>query len=229
MREKEALNSEEAAHLLGFKPGTIRALARRGTIPAIQKGDAWQFSRSELIAWLREQKDQGEKLEQNLTGAAAFLQRTKEDDQFRQRLEACKTDEERMNFVKEEGFFFTLNELEESIKAELAEAEAGLQKPRITRKAQRYQVYLAVSELNGENVTDTVILDISAWGAKLGSLIPVKSHGAIEITFTPPGESHQVRLTGEVVWTKPVPTKEKFHSGIEFFEPIDQLHRKGEI
>ena len=46
------LKVEEVAQILRLKPETIRAMARRGDIPAIKLGRVWRFrksSRSELI------------------------------------------------------------------------------------------------------------------------------------------------------------------------------------
>jgi predicted ribosomally synthesized peptide with nif11-like leader len=164
------------------------------------------------------------------SGAADFLQRAREDGEFRRQIEALPTDAERMAFVQQEGFEFTLSELQDAIKAGLDEKDLPEpQKSKIARKAQRYRVHIKVSELNGEPVTDTMILDINAWGARIGSFNPFESLGTIEITFTPPGESHNVHISGQVVWSRLTPAVHQYHAGVKFSKPVDLLHREGKI
>lgn len=228
MRYGEVLNSQEAAALLGVKAVTIRTYARQGVIPGKKLGNGWRFVKADLLDWLR--GTEGGDLKIGPPGARDFLQRAREDSEFRRQVEALPTDAERMAFVRQEGFEFTLMELEEAVKAELGEGDlAEAPKSQIPRKAQRYQVYLTVSELNGEPVTDTMILDINAWGAKIGSFSPMDALGTIEITFTPPGECHNVHITGQVVWSRLMPAVRQFQAGVEFSKPVDQLHREGKL
>jgi predicted ribosomally synthesized peptide with nif11-like leader len=229
MQYKEVLNSEEAADLLGVKPFTIRTYAKQGVIPGKKLGNEWRFVKKDLLAWLGGTKTEGGELETTPSGAKAFLERLREDSDFQQKIESLSTDAERMAFVQKEGFVFTLQELEQAIKAELDEDLEEGQESKVIRRAQRYQVYLKVSELNGQPVTDTMILDINAWGARVGSFKPFDTMGNIEITFTPPGETQNVRISGEVVWSRLMPAESKYQAGIEFSEPIDQLHREGKI
>jgi len=229
MQYKEVLNSEEAADLLGVKPFTIRTYAKRGVIPGKKLGNEWRFVKDDLLAWLRGMEVDGKELETSSTGVEAFLQKLQNDRDFQQELESLATDAERMAFVRKEGFDFTLHELEEAIKAELIGGSEADYESKVIRRAQRYQVYLKVSELNGQPVTDTMILDINAWGARVGSFSPFDALGTIEITFTPPGESQNVRISGEVVWSRLMPTDSRYHAGVEFNKPIDQLHREGKI
>jgi predicted ribosomally synthesized peptide with nif11-like leader len=153
----------------------------------------------------------------------------REDSDFQQKIELLSTDADRMAFVQKEGFAFTPQELEQAIKAELDEDLEEGHESKVIRRAQRYQVYLKVSELNGHPVTDTMILDINAWGARVGSFKPFDTMGNIEITFTPPGENQNVRISGEVVWSRLMPAESRYHAGVEFSKPIDQLHREGKI
>jgi predicted ribosomally synthesized peptide with nif11-like leader len=228
MQYKEVLNSEEAADLLGVKPFTIRTYARRGVIPGKKLGNEWRFVKNDLMAWLRGMEtEEGER--ETLTDAKVFLQRLREDSDFQQKIESLSTDAERMAFVQKEGFVFTLQELEQAIQAELDEDLEQGQESKVIRRAQRYQVYLKVSELNGQPVTDTMILDINAWGARVGSFKPFDTMGNIEITFTPPGENQNVRISGEVVWSRLMPAESRYHAGVEFSKSIDQLHREGKI
>lgn len=229
MQSKEVLNCEEAADLLGVKPFTIRSYAKRGVIPGKKLGNEWRFVKHDLLAWLRGMEVDEEELEDSRTGAKAFLQRLHSDSDFQHQVEALATDAERMAFVRKEGYAFTLRELEAAIKEELAGGSEEGRDHKVVRRAQRYQVYLKVSELNGQPVTDTMILDINAWGARIGSFKPFDAMGNIEITFTPPGEDENVRISGEVVWSRLIPAESRYDAGVEFSKPIDQLHREGKI
>ncbi len=233
MRDQEILNSEAAAALLDFQPSTIRTLARRGAIPGKKLGREWRFVKTDLLAWMRSKGSRGWQ-KPPPWGAAAFLQRVREDSEFRLTVESLETDTERMALVRKAGFGFTLEELEEAVKAELAdEAPEPPQEPaagrHVLRQAQRYQVYLTVSELNGKPVDDTVILDISAWGARLGAFIPFGDPGTIKITFTPPGETKNVRLAGKVVWSRLMTSAGQYQAGMQFLKPLHELHREGKI
>lgn len=230
MEYKEVLNSEEAADLLGVKPLTIRTYARQGVIPGKKLGNEWRFVKHDLLAWLRGMEVEAANLSTNVTDAKAFLHRARTDSQFREAVEALATDAERLAFIRKEGFDFTLQELMEAIKTELDNGGlAEIQQSQVVRRAQRYQVYLKVSELNGQPVTDTMILDINAWGARIGSFKPFDALGTVEITFTPPGETQNVSISGEVVWSRLIPAESQYHTGVEFSKSIDQLHREGKI
>ena len=50
--DKDILDVEGAATLLGVSPRTIYNLARKGAIPATRVGREWRFARRNLIAWV---------------------------------------------------------------------------------------------------------------------------------------------------------------------------------
>jgi excisionase family DNA binding protein len=50
--DKEILDVEGAAALLGVSSRTIYTLARKGEIPATRVGREWRFARQNLIAWV---------------------------------------------------------------------------------------------------------------------------------------------------------------------------------
>jgi len=50
--DKNILDVEGAAALLGVSTRTIYTLARKGEIPATRVGRAWRFARQNLIAWV---------------------------------------------------------------------------------------------------------------------------------------------------------------------------------
>jgi excisionase family DNA binding protein len=51
--DKEILDIEGAADILGVSKTTIYKLAREGTIPATRVGREWRFSRSNLVDWIK--------------------------------------------------------------------------------------------------------------------------------------------------------------------------------
>jgi len=50
--DKEILDVEGAATLLGVSTTTIYKLARKGDIPATRVGHEWRFARTNLIQWV---------------------------------------------------------------------------------------------------------------------------------------------------------------------------------
>ena len=51
LRNREVLNAEEAARLLGAHVETVRRLARKDLIPAYKMGKDWRFRREALVRW----------------------------------------------------------------------------------------------------------------------------------------------------------------------------------
>ena len=45
------LDTDEAAKLLRIHPTTLRRMARKGEIPALQIGKLWRFATSALLQW----------------------------------------------------------------------------------------------------------------------------------------------------------------------------------
>jgi excisionase family DNA binding protein len=52
MMDREVLNPNQAAELLGFPELTVIRLARKGIIPGRKAGRLWLFSKSCLINWV---------------------------------------------------------------------------------------------------------------------------------------------------------------------------------
>jgi excisionase family DNA binding protein len=53
--EREVLNTNQAAELLGIPELTVIRLARKGIIPGRKAGRLWLFSKSSLIDWVRKE------------------------------------------------------------------------------------------------------------------------------------------------------------------------------
>ena len=52
----DVMTTELAAELLHLEPKTVAKYAAAGKLPAHPLGPEWRFLRSELLAWLQEQK-----------------------------------------------------------------------------------------------------------------------------------------------------------------------------
>ncbi|MEJ5328564.1 MAG: PilZ domain-containing protein [Desulfobaccales bacterium] len=106
-----------------------------------------------------------------------------------------------------------------------------MRKKIIPRRAKRYPVRLPVMELNGRPVSDTLLVDVSSLGARLESTTPLAPRNVAEFVVTLPGHNGPMKLSGTVVWMRPLlHAPGRFHLGLQFFAPcweIDRLAQKG--
>ena len=106
-------------------------------------------------------------------------------------------------------------------------------KRRVPRQVQRYPAKLVVTNLNGQPVTDTFLLDISALGAKLESSTPLSLRYPVEVIVLFPGTRTETTFAGLVMWMRPlVASPGRYQMGLKFhqrFWDIDQLGRAGKI
>ncbi len=51
--DREVLNANQTADLLGIPEPTVIRLARKGIIPGRKAGHNWVFSKTHLIEWVR--------------------------------------------------------------------------------------------------------------------------------------------------------------------------------
>lgn len=106
-------------------------------------------------------------------------------------------------------------------------------KQRITRRAQRYPVRLEVKEINGRLAAGTFLVDLSALGARLESPVPLAPRNQVNFTVFLPGAATETRLSGVVVWVKPLlDSPGRYQIGLQFHGrswEIDQLGRSGKL
>lgn len=104
---------------------------------------------------------------------------------------------------------------------------------RIPRRVQRFPVRLQVQELNGRPVSDTWVVDVSSLGARLETVMPLSPRNPVTVAVVLPGQAAPVRLSGQVVWLRPlVQMPGRFQLGVRFFGPnweIDRLARAGKL
>lgn len=55
INKSSLLKVEEVAEILRLKPSTIRAMARRGDLPAIKLGRVWRFRKSSISELIKDQ------------------------------------------------------------------------------------------------------------------------------------------------------------------------------
>ncbi len=168
----------------------------------------------------------------NKKDAFEFLRLIQEDPQFLKKAQTCATDKERVAFLQEEGFGFTPEEFEAAIRTwpsclELEPVQEGQER----RSANRYEVFMKVTEVNNQPVNDTIMLDISAWGARIESLIPLSLDSNAKFSFFLPGEeqSGKVQLTGKVVWSGQVPISKRYQVGLQFYQSIEKMQKEGKF
>lgn len=99
-------------------------------------------------------------------------------------------------------------------------------KKRIERRVQRHAVRLAVMELNGQPAADVHVVDLSSLGARLEAGAGLAPRNAVEFTVLFPGQPAPTRLSGQVVWLRPLTERPgRFQMGVKFFSPQWELDR----
>ena len=171
-----------------------------------------------------------------MKGAFEFLQRIQEDQKFLKGAAKCTSDDERRAFLQKEGFRFTAEELDAAIQtlSSMKDKKRG-QETSDHRTSKRYDVFFKVSEINGQSVNDTVMVDISAWGAQVESLIKSSANSDLELYFVPTRTKDivptrtkdKIRLAGKVVWSGHIPHSKRHSTGLQFYKSLEQLDIEG--
>lgn len=164
--------------------------------------------------------------------AFEFLRLIQEDPRFLKKAHACATDKERLAFLRDEGFEFTPEEFAAAIKTWPSyEDLEHVQETKERRQANRYDVFLKVTEVNSQPVTDAIMLDISAWGAKIESLIPLSADSNVKFSFSLPGDEKEenIQLSGKVVWSGQVPISKRYQVGLQFYKSLQKLQGEGKF
>ena len=167
-----------------------------------------------------------------MKGVTEFLHQVQHNPEFIERAQACASDAERTAFLREEGFEFAPEELEAAMSSwAFFDNLKHVRKAKDLRKTKRYDVFLKVTEINGQPMDDTVILDISAWGAKIESMVSLLPDSPVELSFFLPGEEKEahVRLVGKVVWAGQMSISKRNQAGLKFYHSLDQLNREGKF
>lgn len=166
-----------------------------------------------------------------MKNASVFLHKLQNDSLFIKNAKACTSDEERKGLLEKEGFAFKPDELEAAVKC-LSFFDHSRQVPESgnARKNKRYDVFLGISELDGKPINQAIMVDISSWGAKIESQIPLKPDSSVEFTIALTGEKgrkQKYRLAGKVLWASQVPVSKRTQAGLRFNNSIEQMQDQG--
>jgi hypothetical protein len=111
--------------------------------------------------------------------------------------------------------------------------DRGMMKRRLGRKVQRIPVRLSLHELNGQPAPDSFLVDISSLGAQVESPLFLSSRTPMEFVVRFPWGEKETRLSGQVVWVKPLIGRPgRFRLGMRFFSSfwdLDLLARQGKL
>jgi hypothetical protein len=92
--------------------------------------------------------------------------------------------------------------------------------PEVTRRCPRYPVDWEVKTCNGHPVTQTLLIDISAMGARIEGPQPLYEQRHVEFYYLTPRDDRQIRHTGVVKWMRPLGHKSgRYQMGVEFYQP----------
>ncbi len=169
-----------------------------------------------------------------MKSASGFLHKLQNDKYFVKRAKACKDDEERRAFLVDEQFDFTPEELDAAVKClSLVDKSEETKDSSDLRKTERYDVFLNISELDGKPVDQAIMLDISAWGAKIESQIPLKPDSTVEFSIALAGNGgrskRKYRLTGKVLWVSRLPISKHSQAGVQFHSSLEEMHNDGKF
>lgn len=106
-------------------------------------------------------------------------------------------------------------------------------KRRVDRKVQRFPVRLSLHELNGQPAPDSYLVDLSSLGAQVEIPLFLALHTTVEFVVRFPWRETETRLSGQVIWIKPVIGRPgRFRLGMRFFSAfweLDLLARQGKL
>uniref|UniRef100_A0A7V6A3V7 PilZ domain-containing protein n=1 Tax=Desulfobacca acetoxidans TaxID=60893 RepID=A0A7V6A3V7_9BACT len=101
---------------------------------------------------------------------------------------------------------------------------------RVPRRAQRYAVNWAVTDINGRPARDSWLVDVSCMGARLDTAAALSPNMPIHFMVVLPDGETKLEVNGRVVWMRPVfATRGRYHQGIQFYGinwDLDRLARK---
>jgi hypothetical protein len=101
---------------------------------------------------------------------------------------------------------------------------------RVPRRAQRYPVRWAVSEINGQPAQDAWVVDVSCMGARLETTLALSPNMSITFTVSFPDEMTELMLTGRVIWMRPIFSNlGRYHQGVQFYGVNWDLDRLGKM
>lgn len=100
---------------------------------------------------------------------------------------------------------------------------------RVPRRAQRYPVRWAVTDINNKPAQDAWVVDVSSMGARLETTFALNPNMSIKFTVSLP-DGTGLMLTGRVVWMRPIfSSNGRFYQGVQFYSVNWNLDRLGKM
>jgi hypothetical protein len=172
--------------------------------------------------------------ETTMNSFSEFLHQLQNDSEFIERARMCTSDAERAAFLWHEGFKFTAAELKVAIKFwAFINREKPIFKTKDHRKIDNYNLFLKVTEINGQPLADATVLDICVWGGQIESLTTIPPDCPVEVSFTLDGEGKErqkkIRLSGKVFWLGHRPVSKRHRNGAQSYESFEPRHHEGNL
>ena len=99
---------------------------------------------------------------------------------------------------------------------------------RVPRRAPRYPVRWAVTEINGKPARDAWVVDVSCATARLETTSSLSPNTPVTFTVSLPDETSDLRLKGRVTWMRPTFSNPgRYHQGVQFQGVNCDLDRLG--
>jgi predicted ribosomally synthesized peptide with nif11-like leader len=167
-----------------------------------------------------------------MKNSSEFLHQIQNDPEFIERAQRCASDEQRVAFLRREGFKFTAAELEATIRSwPFFNSNKFIHKTKDRRQTEHYKISFQLTEINGLTLAGGVMVDLEARGNQMEFCFPWPPGSLVEISFILPSEdgNKQVRLSGKVVWSEPVPFAKRSPTGRQPHESPEQRHHEGNL
>lgn len=98
----------------------------------------------------------------------------------------------------------------------------------VPRRAPRYPVRWAVTEINGRPARDAWVVDVSCMKARLETNFALSPNTPVTFTVNLPDEAPDLRLKGRVNWMRPIfSSPGRYHQGVQFHRLNCDLDRLG--
>jgi len=101
---------------------------------------------------------------------------------------------------------------------------------RVPRRAQRYPVHWAITEINGKPSRDALVVDVSCMGARLETSAALSPNTPVRFTVRLPDGETDIVVNGRVIWMRPIfSSRGRFHQGVQFYGinwDLDRLARQ---
>ena len=99
---------------------------------------------------------------------------------------------------------------------------------RVPRRAPRYPVRWAVTEINGKPARDAWVVDVSCMKVRLETTVALPPDTPVTFTVSLPDETPDLRLKGQVAWMRPIfSCPGRYHQGVQFPRVNCDLDRLG--